>query len=92
MPDTLGFRRFVSTLRLLPDGQVDPTYGGARPLLVVEERGQKVGLDLSRSCGLVQRSDGLLVMLGEAPADHYARVPSGPNFGLVRYLGGGRLP
>jgi hypothetical protein len=93
VPDTLGFRgRFVSTLRLLPSGRGDPSYGGARPLLVVEERGQKVGLDFSRSVGLVQRSDGLLVMLGEAPADRYARVPSGPNFGLVRFLGGGRLP
>ena len=93
VPDTLGFRgRFVSTLRLLPDGRGDPSYGGARPLLVVEERGQKMGLDFTRSIGLVERSDGLLIMLGEAPADRYARVPSGPNFGLVRFFGGGRLP
>lgn len=92
VPDTLGFRaRFVSTLRLLPSGRSDPTYGGARPLLVVEERGQKVGLDFNRSVGLLQRADGLLVMLGEAAADRYARVPSGPNFGLVRFLAGGRL-
>ena len=70
----------------------DPSYGGVRPLLVVEEGGQQVGLDFSRSVGLVQRSDGLLVMLGEAPADRYAKVPSGPNFGLVRFLAGGRLP
>jgi uncharacterized delta-60 repeat protein len=93
VPDTMGFRaRYASTVRLLPSGRVDPTYGGVRPLLVVEERGQKIGLDISRSVGLVQRSDGMLVMLGEAPADRYARVPTGPNFGLVRYLAGGRLP
>ena len=91
VPDTQGFRaRFVSTLRLLPNGRSDPTYGGARPLLVVEELGQRVGLDFNRSVGLVQRSDGLLVMLGEAAADRYALVPSGPNFGLVRFLAGGR--
>jgi len=92
VPDSLGFRaRFASTLRLLPNGRVDPTYGGARPLLVVEEDGRRVGLDLNRSYGLAQRSDRLLVMLGEAAADRYARVPSGPSFGLVRFLAGGRL-
>ena len=93
VPDTAKYRgRFVSTVRLLPSGRVDPTYGGVRPLLVVEEGGRRVGLDFSRSLGLALRSDGRLIMLGEAPADHYARVPSGPNFGLVRYLAGGRLP
>jgi uncharacterized delta-60 repeat protein len=92
VPDTEGFRtRFVSTVRLLPSGRSDPTYGGARPLLVVEESGTRVGLDFTRSFGLVQRSDGLLVMLGEAAADRYAKVPSGPSFGLVRFLAGGRL-
>jgi hypothetical protein len=91
--DTMGFRaRFVSTVRLLPSGRVDPTYGGVRPLLVVEERGLKVGLDFNRSLGVVQRSDGLLVMLGEAAADRYSKTPSGPRFGLVRFLAGGRLP
>ena len=79
-------------MRLLPSGRVDPTYGGVRPLLVVEEGGRRVGLDFSRSLGLTLRSDGRLIMLGEAPPDRYARVPSGPNFGLVRYLAGGRLP
>jgi uncharacterized delta-60 repeat protein len=93
VPDTAGFRaRFPSTTRLLPSGRYDPTYGGVRPLLVVEEEGQRVGLDIGRIIGLSQRSDGLLIMLGEAPANRYARVPKGPRFGLVRYLAGGRLP
>ena len=92
MPDTAGYRaRFVSTTRLLPNGRPDPSYGGVRPLLVVEERGQRIGLDFSRSLGLSRRSDGRLIMLGEAPPDHYAKTPSGPRFGLVRYLAGGRL-
>ena len=92
VPDSAGFRaRFVSTVRLLPSGRPDPTYGGVRPLLVVEEGGLRVGLDFSRSIGLVQRSDGLLMMLGEADPNRYAKVPSGPHFGLVRFLAGGRL-
>jgi hypothetical protein len=93
VPDTAGFRaRFVSTTRLLPSGRYDPTYGGARPLLVVEEGGMRVGLDIGRSLGLEPRSDGLLMMLGEAPGNRYAKVPQAPRFGLVRYLAGGRLP
>jgi uncharacterized delta-60 repeat protein len=92
VPDTMGFReRYVATVRLLPSGRVDPSYGGVRPLLVVEERGQKVGLDFGRSLGLSRRSDGRLIMLGEATPDRYAKTPSGPRFGLVRYLAGGRL-
>jgi uncharacterized delta-60 repeat protein len=92
VPDSAGFRaRYVATVRLLPSGRPDPSYGGVRPLLVVEESGQKVGLDFSRGLGLVQRSDGLLIMLGEAAPNRYARVPSGPRFGLVRFLAGGRL-
>jgi uncharacterized delta-60 repeat protein len=92
VPDTAGYRApFVSTVRLLPSGKNDQTYGGARPLLVVEEGGEKVGLDFSRSLGLVQRADGKLIMLGEAPPDRYAKTPTAPNFGLVRYLAGGPL-
>ena len=92
VPDTMGFRgRYVSTVRLLPSGRVDPTYGGARPLLVVEEHGQRVGLDFGRSLGLTRRSDGRLILLGEATPNRYAKTPSGPRFGLVRYLAGGRL-
>jgi hypothetical protein len=92
VPDSNGFRaRYVASVRLLPSGKVDLTYGGTRPLLVVEEGGEKVGLDFNRSVGLVQRSDGLLMMLGEAAANRYARTPSGPNFGLVRFLASGRI-
>jgi uncharacterized delta-60 repeat protein len=91
--DTAGFRAsFVATVRLLPNGRPDPSYGGVRPLLVVEEGGQKVGLDFSRSLGLERRSDGRLIMLGEAAPNRYAKTPKGPRFGLVRYLAGGRLP
>jgi hypothetical protein len=93
VPDSTGFRgRYVASVRLLPSGRPDRSYGGTRPLLVVEEGGEKVGLDFNRSVGLVQRADGLLMMLGEAAANRYAKAPSGPNFGLVRYLAGGRLP
>ena len=92
VPDTMGFRgRYVSTVRLLPSGRVDPSYGGVRPLLVVEEGGQKVGLDFGRSLDFTRRSDGRLIMLGEATPNRYAKTPSGPRFGLVRYLAGGRL-
>ena len=87
VPDSNGFRaRYVASVRLLPSGRPDLTYGGTRPLLVVEEGGTRVGLDFNRSLGLVRRSDGLLMMLGEAAPDRYARTPSGPNFGLVRFL------
>jgi uncharacterized delta-60 repeat protein len=92
VPDSTGFRgRFIATTRLLPSGRSDRTYGGTRPLLVVEEGGLRVGLDFDRSLGLLQRSDGLLTMLGEAAANRYARTPSGPSFGLVRFLAGGRI-
>ncbi len=92
VPDTEGFRaRYAASVRLLPSGRFDPTYGGTRPLLVVEEEGLRVGLDFNRIAGLAQRSDGLLMMLGEAAPNRYARTPSGPGFGLVRYLAGGRL-
>ena len=92
VPDTAGFRaRFVSTIRLLPNGRNDPTYGGVRPLLVVEEDGRRVGLDVSRSVGVAQTAGGLPVMLGEAAGNRYATTPKGPRFGLVRFLAGGRI-
>ena len=92
VPDTAGFRaRFISTVRLLPSGRNDPSYGGARPLLVVEEAGQRVGLDVNRSVGVVEGSGGLPILLGEAASDRYAPTPKGPRFGLVRFLAGGRI-
>jgi Domain of unknown function (DUF5122) beta-propeller len=92
VPDDEGHRaRIVRVFRLLPSGRPDRTFGGVRPLLTVNEGAQKRGLDLNRSIAMAPRSDAKIMILGEAKNDPRAHLITGPWFGLVRVLGGGKL-
>jgi uncharacterized delta-60 repeat protein len=91
-PDSEGHRaKIVRVFRLLPGGRPDRTFGGVRPLLTVVMGTQKLGLDLNRGIAMAQRADGKVMILAETKNDPRARLTSGPWFGLVRVVGGGRL-
>jgi hypothetical protein len=92
-PDDQGHRaRVVRVFRLLPGGAPDRNFGGVRPLLTVADGTQKLGLDLNRSISMALRGDDRIMILGEAAAgDPRARLTTGPWFGLVRVIGGGKV-
>ena len=91
-PDSEGRRaKIVRVYRLLPGGRPDRTFGGVRPLLTVVMGTQKMGLDMNRDIATAQRSDEKLMILAETKNDPRSRLTTGPWFGLVRIVGGGRL-
>ena len=91
-PDSEGRRaKIVRVYRLLPGGRPDRTFGGVRPLLTVVMGTQKMGLDLNRDIAMAQRGDEKVMILAETKNDPRSRLTTGPWFGLVRVIGGGRL-
>jgi uncharacterized delta-60 repeat protein len=91
-PDSEGRRaKIVRVYRLLPGGRPDRTFGGVRPLLTVTMGTQKLGLDLNRGIAMAQRADDKVMILAETKNDPPSHLTTGPWFGLVRVVGGGRL-
>jgi uncharacterized delta-60 repeat protein len=91
-PDSEGRRaKIVRVYRLLPGGRPDRTFGGVRPLLTVVMGTQKMGLDMNRDIAMAQRSDERAMILAETKNDPRSRLTTGPWFGLVLIVGGGRL-
>jgi uncharacterized delta-60 repeat protein len=74
--------------RIKPNGRVDTLFGGARPNLLVEERGRRIGLDLGRSIAVAMQANGRIVALVRTPEAECIRTCEPPiHFGLVRYFG-----
>jgi uncharacterized delta-60 repeat protein len=91
-PDSEGRRaKIVRVYRLLPGGRPDRTFGGVRPLLTVTIGTEKIGLDMNRDIAMAQRSDEKVMILAETKNDPRSHLTTGPWFGLVRIVGGGRL-
>jgi uncharacterized delta-60 repeat protein len=79
--------------RIKPNGRVDTLFGGARPNLLVEERGRQVGLDLGRSIAVAMQANGRIVALVKTPEAECIRTCEPPiHFGLVRYFGAKKRP